>query len=182
VAQQGTFKSMPIIVLVLGTLALWTVYWFVRMGGIDHFRSASAQRKEAERLARARASERSAPLRAIDDPREAAMILMVLMAREGGDPTREQIAAIEKTVRATFGFKQDLHERMTQARFIASRADSFAQAAALFADLFNKKLTLDEKRELVVMMEEVANFEGRREAHVEALDVLARRVGVAPAG
>ena len=27
---------MPIIVLVLSTLALWGIYWFVRMGGIDH--------------------------------------------------------------------------------------------------------------------------------------------------
>src|SRR6202035_3491588 len=98
---------MPLVVLVLSTLAMWTIYWFVRMGGIDHFRSARAQREETERLARARASERSAPLRAIDDPREAALILMLLMAREAGDPTREQIAAIEKIVRATFGFEQD---------------------------------------------------------------------------
>ena len=170
---------MPIIVLVLSMLALWTIYWFVRMGGIDHFQAKRAQRKEADRLAGARAVERNAPLKAIDDPRDAAVILMLLIAREGGDPTREQIAFIEKTVQATFGFEHDLRARMTQARFIASRADSFAQAAGLFADLFNKKLTLDEKRELVEMVEEVANFDGRREAHVEALDVLARRVGVA---
>jgi hypothetical protein len=173
---------MPIIALVLSTLVLWTIYWFVRMGGIEHFQVKRMQRKEADRLANARAAERNAPLRAIDDPREAALILMLLMAREGGDPTREQIAAIEKIVRATFGFEHDLRERMTQARFIAGRADSFAQAAALFSDLFNKRLTLDEKRQLVEMVEEVANFDGRRDAHVEALDVLARRVGLAPAG
>jgi hypothetical protein len=70
---------------------------------------------------------------------------------------------------------------MTQARFIASRADSFAQAAAVFADLFNKKLTVDEKRELVEMVEQVANLDGRSQAHEEALDVLVRRVGLAPA-
>jgi hypothetical protein len=173
---------MPIIVLVLSTLALSTIYWFFRLGGIEHFRSARALRKETDRLVRARESERRAPLRAVDDPREAAGILMLLMARQGGDPTREQIAAIENTVRTTFGFEHDLRERMTQARFIAGRADSFAQAAGLFADLFNKKLTLDEKRELVEMVEAVANFDGRREAHVEALDVLSRRVGVASAG
>ena len=172
---------MPVIALILSTLAFWTLYWFVRMGGIDHIQAKRAQRKDAERLARARAVERSAPLRAIDDPRDAAVILMLLMARETGDPTREQIAAIERIVRATFGFEHDLNARMTQARFIASRADSFAQAAALFADLFNKKLTRDEKRELVEMVEEVANFDGSSEAHVEALEALARRVGLAPA-
>jgi hypothetical protein len=172
---------MPIIVLVLSTLTLWTLYWFVRMGGIDHFQAKRAQRKEADRLAGARAVERNAPLKAIDDPRDAAVILMLLIAREGGDPTREQIAFIEKIVQATFGFEHDLRARMTQARFIASRADSFAQAAALFADLFNKKLTRDEKRELVEMVEQVANFDGGSAAHVEALEVLARRVGLAPA-
>jgi uncharacterized tellurite resistance protein B-like protein len=172
---------MPIIALVLSTLTVWTIYWFVRMGGIEHFRAKQAQRKEADRLARAKEAERNAPLRAIDDPRDAAVILMLLMAREGGDPTREQIAAIEKMVRTTFGFEHDLRARMTQARFIASRADNFAHAAAQFADLFNKKLTLDEKRELVEMVETVAELDGRREAHAEALGVLARRVGLAGA-
>jgi uncharacterized tellurite resistance protein B-like protein len=172
---------MPIIALVLSTLTVWTIYWFVRMGGIEHFRAKQAQRKEADRLARAREAKRNAPLRAIDDPRDAAVILMLLMAREGGDPTREQIAAIEKIMRTSFGFEHDLRARMTQARFIASRADSFAQAAAQFADLFNKKLTLDEKRELVEMVEAVADLDGRCEAHGEALGVLTRRVGLAGA-
>jgi hypothetical protein len=171
---------MPI-VLILSTLALWTVYWFVRMGGIDHFRAKQAERDEADRLAKAQAAKRDAPLRTVDDPRDAAVILMVLMAREGGDPTREQIAAIEGIARTTFGFEHDLHARMTQARFIASRAIGFVQAAVVFADLFNKRLTVDEKRQLVDMVQEVANFEGPQEVHAEALGVLARRVGLAPA-
>jgi hypothetical protein len=172
---------MPIVALILSTLALWTVYWFVRMGGIDHFRAKETQRKEAERLAKAQEARRDAPLRTVDDPRDAAVILMVLMAREGGDPTREQIAAIEGIARTTFGFEHDLRARMTQARYIASRAIGFAQAAVVFADLFNKRLTVDEKRQLVDMVEEVANFEGPHEAHADALGVLARRVGLAPA-
>jgi uncharacterized tellurite resistance protein B-like protein len=172
---------MPIVALILSTLAIWSIYWFFRMGGIDHVLARRAQRKDADRLIRARASERGAPLRAIDDPRDAATVLMLLIARENGHPTREQVAAIEKLVCATFGFGQELAARMTQARFIASRADSFAQAAAVFADLFNKKLTVDEKRELVEMVEQVANLDGRSQAHEEALGVLVRRVGLAPA-
>src|ERR1700681_4262467 len=112
---------MPIIAVILGTLTIWTIYWFVRMGGVDHIQAKRAQRKDAERRMQAREAARNAPLRAIDDPRDAAMILMLLMARENGDPTREQIAAIEKRVRATFGFEADLPARMAQARFIASR-------------------------------------------------------------
>jgi hypothetical protein len=34
---------MPAIALILSTLALWTIYWFVRMGGIDHIREAHAE-------------------------------------------------------------------------------------------------------------------------------------------
>jgi uncharacterized tellurite resistance protein B-like protein len=169
---------MPIIATVLLSLTFWVIYWFVRMGGIEHFQVKRAQSKKAADLAKGREMTRSAPLRAIDDPRDAAAILMFFIAREGGDPTREQIAAIEKSLRATFGFEHDLAERMAQARFIASRADSFTQAAAVFAELFNKRLAPDEKRQLVQMVEEIADLDGRSEAHTEAVEVLVRRIGI----
>jgi len=69
---------MPIVVLVAGTLVFWVIYWFIRMGGIDHFREQYARRKEEARRAQAREMERTAPLRAIDDPRDAATVLMLL--------------------------------------------------------------------------------------------------------
>jgi hypothetical protein len=169
---------MPIIGIIFLTLAFWTIYWFIRMGGIDVIQGKRAQRKAAEDAAKAQAAKRAAPLRAIDDPREAATILMLLIAREAGDPTREQIAAIEETIRTAFGFEHDLAERMAQARFIASRADSFAQAAAVFADLFNKRLTAEEKRQLVDMVERIAELDGPSTAHAEAVDVLTRRIGI----
>ena len=101
------------------------------------------------------------------------------MAREGGDPLREHIKEIEKIAHTHFGFTDDLGSRMTQARFIAGRAQSFAQAATLYADLFNKKLTHEEKRELLEMVQEVANFEGGGEARAGEVGGLARRIGLA---
>jgi len=89
---------MPVVVLVASTLAFWLIYWFVRMGGLDHFRERSARRKQEARRAQARELERTAPLRAIDDPRDAATVLMLLIPR-GRDPTTAQIAAIEKIMR-----------------------------------------------------------------------------------
>ena len=169
---------MPMIAVILGTFALWTVYWFVRMGGINHIQARRRAREEAERAAAARTAARNAPLRAVDDPRDAAIVLMLLMARENGDPTREHIAEIERIARAAFGFDRDLTEHMTQARFIASRAESFAQAAAVLADLFNKHLTREEKRELVDMLGQAADFEGEGAAHGSMIDALARRVGL----
>jgi uncharacterized tellurite resistance protein B-like protein len=173
---------MPIILVILSTLAFWSLFWFVRMGGIEHVQAKRMRRKEEARLAEARTVSRNAPLRAIDDPREAATILMLLIARTSGDPTREQIAAIEAIVQGTFGFDhQKRAAHMTQARFIASRADSFEQAAAVFADLFNKRLTADEKQQLVDMVEKIAWLDGPSEAHAQAVGVLTRRVGLAPA-
>jgi hypothetical protein len=171
---------MPIIVLVASTLAFWVIYWFVRMGGVDHFREQAARRKDEARRAQARELEQTAPLRAIDDPRDAATVLMLLIPR-GGDPTATQIVAIQDTMRAVFGFDHDVNDRLTHARFTASCAQSFAQAAGLFADLFNKQLTAEERRELVGMVEQIARIDGPSAIQTEAIDVLKRRVGLAAA-
>jgi 1,6-anhydro-N-acetylmuramate kinase len=96
---------MPIIALVLSTLAFWIFYWFVRMGGVDHIRASSEKRKEEARRVAARERERTACLRAVDDPREAATILMLLMARVESDLTKEHITAIERLIHVTFGFR-----------------------------------------------------------------------------
>ena len=171
---------MPVVALIASTLIFWLIYWFVRMGGIDHFREQSQRRKDAARRTKARESERTAPLCAIDDPREAAIVLMLLVTR-GGDPTASQIAAIEDKLRAVFGFDRDVNERITHARFIASRAQGFAEAAGLFGDLFNKQLTADERRELAGMVEEIARIDGPSAIQTEAIDVLKRKVGLATA-
>src|ERR1041385_4948748 len=152
-------SRMPVVILVASTLAFWLIYWFVRMGGVDHFREASARRKQEAQRARARELDRTAPLRAIDDPRDAATVLMLLIPR-GRDPTTKQIAAIEEIMRGVLGLDADVNERLTHARFIASCAHSFAQAAGLFADLFNKGLTAEERHELVEIVEEIARIDG----------------------
>jgi hypothetical protein len=171
---------MPVVVLVASTLAFWVMFWFVRMGGVDHFRERSARRKQEARRAAAQELARSAPLRAIEDARDAATVLMLLIPR-GRDPTGRQIAAIEAAMRAVFGFGEEVNERLTHARFIASCAQNFAQAAGLFADLFNKRLTADERRQLVGMVEDVARIDGPSPTQIAEIDVLKRRVGLAPA-
>ena len=171
---------MPVVALILSTLAFWLIYWFIRMGGLDHIHSIFARRREDARRVQARDRERTGALRAVDDPREAATVLMLLMARVGGDPTREHILAIERLIRVAFGLDRDLAEWMTAARFIASRAEGFEEAAGLFSNLFNMRLTTGEKRELVAMLAKVASVEGPSAAQNEALAVIERRVGLAP--
>jgi uncharacterized tellurite resistance protein B-like protein len=168
---------MPVVVLVFSTLLFWLVYWFFRLGGLEQLQAARAQK----RTTKARASEHIAPLRAVDDPRDAAIILMLLIARVDHDPTREHIAAVEATARDTFGFDHELRDRMTQARFIASRAASFEQAAGLFGDLLNKKLTTAEKLQLVDMVRGIAKLDGPSDAQQQSVEVLVRRTGLAAA-
>jgi len=171
---------MPVVALVASTLVFWAIYWFIRMGGLDHFRELSARRKDEARRAQSRDLERTAPLRAIDDPRDAATVLMLLIPR-GRDPTAKQLAAIEGTMRVVFGFDRDVNERLTHARFIAGCAQNFAQAAGLFADLFNKQLTAEERRELVDIVEEIARIDGPSAIQAAEIDALKRRVGLVPA-
>ena len=170
---------MPVIALIASTLIFWLIYWFVRMDGLDHVREYFRQRRDAARRVKARETERTAPLSVIEDPREAAIVLMLLIPR-GGDPTASQIAAIEDKMRGVFGFDHDVNERLTHARFSARRAQGFAEAAGLFAGLFSKQLTADERRELVGMVEEIARIDGGPSAaQVEAIDVLKRKLGLA---
>jgi len=172
---------MPFAVIVASTLAFWVIYWFVRMGGVDHFRQQAARRKQDARRAQARELEQTAALRAIDDPRDAATVLMLLIPR-GRDATAEQLVRIEDTMRVVLGVEHDLNERLTHARFIASRAQSFAQAAQLFVDLFNKRLTAEERGELVGIVEDVARIDGPTAIQLAEVDVLKRRLGLATAG
>ena len=172
---------MPVIALILSTLVFWSVYWFIRMGGIDHFQQRAAQRKEEARRREAREAARAAPLRAVDDPRDAAAVLMLLVAHADGDPTREQIAAIASKMRLVFGFERELTERMTQARFIARHAETFSQAAAIFAPMFKQRLSHAERGELIDMLEEVARNEGPSEIQIEAIASFKPMIGLVPA-
>ena len=172
---------MPILILLVSTLAFWLLYWFIRMDGLEHVAAIFDRRKREAKRLKSREAERIAPLRAVDDPRDAALILMLLMARIGHDPTREHVAAIEATARSVFEFDRDLTGRMTQARFIASRADSFDHAAGLFADLLRTRLTVDERLHLIDMLGGVARIEGPSEAQSDAIDSVKRRIGLVAA-
>jgi uncharacterized tellurite resistance protein B-like protein len=173
--------DMPIILIILASLAFWVLFWFIRFGGINYLRQRSDQRKVEALNALVREAKRNAPLRSVDDPRDAAAILMLLIARLDADPTREQIAAIENKLRTVFGFEQELAERMTHARFIARQAESFDQAARVFADLFKRRLTDDERHELVAMLQEISREDGPSESQTEAIAAFGPQIGLAAA-
>ena len=106
----------------------------------------------------------------------------MLLIPRGRDPTAKQIATIEETMRVVFNFDHDMNERLAHARFIAGCAQSFAQAAGLFAGLFNKRLTAEERCELVGIVEGIARIDGPSAIQTAEIDALKRLVGLAPAG
>lgn len=166
---------MPVIALILSTLFFWLIYWFFRMDGLEHIREAMSRRRDAERRRKALESQRTAPISAVDDPRDAAIVLMLLVARSTDAPTREQYAAVEETARRVFGFERDLAERMAHARFVASRAENFEQAVGLFGNLLRSRLSSAEQAHLVEMVEAVAAHDGPTEPQREAIETLKRR-------
>ena len=170
---------MPIILLILGILVFGVAFWFIRMGGFAHFQRQKAQQQEKAAREAVRERLRTAHLRTVGDPREAAAVLMLLLAREQGDPTREQIWLIEDKLRG-LGVTHDLPERMAQARFIAKQTESFQVAARTFAVLFRNRLTDEERRELVDMLEEVARAGGPSASQSEAITVFKPMIGLVP--
>jgi hypothetical protein len=170
---------MPIIALILSSLFFWAVYWFVRMDGLEKIRDGMSRRRNEERRRKALETQHIAPLQAVDDPRDAAIVLMLLIAGIADAPTREQYATVEATARSAFGFERDLTERMTLARFAAGRANNFEQAVGLFANLFRSRLTDSERGQLVEMVETVAAHDGPSEAQREAIEALKRRFATA---
>lgn len=74
-----------------------------------------------------------------------------------------------------------MNERLTHARFVASCAQNCAQAAGLFTDFFKKRLTAEELRELVGLVEEVARIDGPSTIQTAEIDALERRVVLAAA-
>lgn len=169
---------MPIIVAILGTLALWAAFWFVRFGGIDIVRRRRERRQVDALLTLKREAARDAPMRAVDDPRNAAAILMLLLVvRPGTDPAESQIAAIKDKLRGIIHDDHDLAECMAQAQALAQQAHSFDQAARVFADLFHRHLTMDERRELAGMLDDIAALGGPAQA--EAVETFRPLVGLA---
>jgi hypothetical protein len=165
---------MPFIGLVLSTLAAWLIYWFVHLGGLDRAADMLSIRRNARRRQQAQVKEHSAPIAAVDDPRDAALILMLLIAGDASAPTREQYVAIEERARVVLGFDKDLSDRMVHARFVAGRADSFEQAAGIFSKLLTARLTDSERHELIEMLEAIALHDGPSEAQRDAIEALKR--------
>ena len=155
---------MPVVAAVIGAIMTGLFYWLMWGGGLDYIdariRQSSDRKRDAQRRAAAIERQRMAPLRSIADARDAAAVLMVLVASQRGVPTPEQNAAIEREMREVVGFGAELTGRIAYAKFAAEQALSAEDAVDALMPLFRSNLTAGERKELFGMLRRVAEVHG----------------------
>lgn len=158
---------MPVILAVLGAmmsgLFMWVV-WGNGMEVINHWIDQRAAKSKAEKdaLAIADARDRAAraPLRALEDPREAVMVLLSKLAMQRGEITAEQNLALSKIAMDRLGMGGKPEHHTTLAAFAAKSAKDADSVVADLTPLFHVRLSGEEMDDLFAMLNEIASLHG----------------------
>lgn len=158
---------MPVILALVGALMSGVFLWIIWGNGmevINHWLDQKAVKKNERRnaLAIATARERAAaePLRAITDPREAALVLMMRLAQARGEVTPEQRAAISRQAQDILGIEGALDQKLTLADYAARQAASTGTVVDVLSQLFSDRLDEAERRQLLGILDAVAAIHG----------------------
>lgn len=177
---------MPILAALLGAIMTGLVWWLMFGRGLEYIEHRLQERGAARRgqaaLEGRREAERQrllAPVRSVTDPREAAALLMLLVAQARGLPTPEQVAAIERQMVEVLGLAaEDARSRLAYLRHAAERAPSPEEAVDEAAPLLREALTRAERKDLHTMLERVAALHGGpSEAQERIIARTLRRLG-----
>ncbi len=136
------------------------LYYFMYGNGMEQFDRYLGDRRNAKRRAISEASFRSAPLRAIRNPADAAGVLMQRVALERGTPTPEQDAVIEAELARISAPNDDLSARLAYIRHAATQATDADMAIDHLMPLLRDKLDMSERADLERMLEAVASVHG----------------------
>ncbi|RDJ25015.1 hypothetical protein DWF00_17565 [Bosea caraganae] len=151
---------MPVLVAIVGAVMSGIMYWFIYGKGmetVDHW--LNDQRNAKRRLA-ARDQLERAPLKAMTESREGAVALMLLVAKDRGEPTVEQIEAIKAEMRGVLEFGRDLEARLVVARHAVDAVPLAQTAVDDLKDLLRKNLSKAELNELFIMLRKIAALHG----------------------
>ncbi len=151
---------MPIIAAIIGAVMTGLFYWFMFGGGMAYIDTRLRERDKRKQRAALPAKQEAAPLRSLQDPREAAVILMIAVALARGVPTPEQLDVVRDQMRDVLGFAADLSGHFAYCRFAAEQAPSPEGTIDDLADLLRRSLNRDERIELGSMLERVAALHG----------------------
>jgi len=158
---------MPVLLAILGAFASGIMMWLVWGNGlqvlnawIDAQSANAKEKRDAKAIADARERAASAPLRAIEDPREAALVLLTKLAMLRGEITAEQNVLLSRYVTERFGFDGKPEHRTTLAAFAARSARDADSVVADLTPILHVSLETEALDDLFRMMQEVAALHG----------------------
>lgn len=158
---------MPVVLAILGALMSGLFMWVVWGNGmevINHWLDSRGEKRKADKDAKAIAEAREratrAPLRVIDDPREAAMVLLTSLAMQRGEITAEQNVALSRIATERLGLGGKAEHHTTRAAFAARQARDANAVVADLTPLFHTRLNPEEMDDLFAMIEEIAALHG----------------------
>jgi hypothetical protein len=155
---------MPVIAAIAGAVATGFFYWLIWGRGLDYlelrWREGRDRKRDVESREAAILSQRTAPLRSITEARDAAAVLMCLVAGQRGVPTPEQRAEIALHMAETLQFGSEVPHRLSFALFAAQNASAADDAIDALAPLLRDRLDRAECNELLDMLSRVAEVHG----------------------
>jgi hypothetical protein len=151
---------MPVILAIIGAVSTGLTYWFVFGNGGEVLSQWLRDRRDGKRRAEARHIQSTAPMKAISDPRDAAIALMVCVASIRGDITPEQEAVIRKHIGETLGLDKEIDKRLTIAKFAAAQSPSSIDSIEAVKGTLQNSVGVDERQQLGAMLTETAAVHG----------------------
>lgn len=148
---------------VLGVLAVLgaVVFWIIRLGAVANasreIGDAVGDLAGAARRARIRKKANAAPLDTLDDPRDAAVALMVAITLTEGTLTESQASYIAKEAEQRLGY-EDGQEALAHGRWLCKDALEPGHVIHRVLPLLIKTCDEDQKKDVVRLVSEVAGI------------------------
>ncbi len=153
-------KSMPLLIAIAGIAVTVLLLWLRQGGGIELIGWKLHRKVRSIEIARAREAEERAPLRAIRDPRGAALALFFVLLQLRDDVGERQCAAVSRLARTRLQVPEPVAPWLTAAQFAASRALSPENAIADVVPSMRSATGPEEKADFISMLEELAHLDG----------------------
>ena len=172
---------MPFILMILGAVA-GAAFWWWRLKAMGEAASeihdAAGKVIGKYRRNKFRKKVEGSPLTAVDDPRAAAVVMMMAIVQEEGPLDEVWEAAIRREVVDTIG-ESDPTELMIFSKWAVSHTVDANDVSFAFRKLWADSLTLEQKRDLVAMAERAAAAKRPPSANQLAkIDKLSVRLGL----
>jgi uncharacterized tellurite resistance protein B-like protein len=166
---------VPEIVLVLSGLLGWLVYWLVRLDGFDVIAALNTVARPGRAKVNLEAAARAAA-RSVAEPRDGALALLVKLVSVDNVIVPSAEAIIDDAARDTFFYGNNVVEHRTFAEYVARNTPSFSVLFRELAHLFDKKLSTDERHDLLGLLHDVAMAAGMTSVREEMITKVRTRL------